>query len=59
MLSNALTFWRDVTVLERRYGRHNTSPAVSTLQHIKLLSPDKMTSFAVKLKGTPLLEGFQ
>ena len=29
------------------------------LQQIKVLSPDKMTSFAVKLKGTPLLKGFQ
>ena len=25
----------------------------------KLLSPNKMTSFAVELKGTPLLKGFQ
>ena len=53
MLCNALTSWRDVTVsaillLLSRF-----------LQHIKLLSPDKMTSFAVKLKGTPLLKGFQ
>ena len=27
---NALTSWRDITVLERRYGRHYTSPALST-----------------------------
>ena len=50
---NALTSWRDVTV--------STILLLLSqlLQHIKLLSPDKMTSFAVTLKGTPLLKGFQ
>ena len=53
VLCNALTSWRDVTV--------STILLLLSqlLQHIKLLSPDKMTSFAVKLKGTPLLKGFQ
>ena len=53
MLCNTLTSWRDVTV-------STILPLLSQLlQHIKLLSPDKMTSFAFKLKGTPLLKGFQ
>ena len=53
MLGNALTSWRDVMV--------STILLLLSqlLQHIELLSPDKMTSFAVKLKGTPLLNGFQ
>ena len=53
VLCNALTFWTDVTV--------STILLLFSqlLQDIKLLSPDKMTSFAVKLKGAPLLKGFQ
>ena len=53
MLCNALTSWRDLTV--------STILLLLSqlLQHIKLLSPDKMTSFVVKLKGTPLQKGFQ
>ena len=53
MLCNTLTSWRDVTVSK-------ILPMLSQLlHHIKLLPPDKMTSFAVKLKGTPLPKGFQ
>ena len=52
-MEGALTSWRDVTV--------STILLLFSqlLQDIKLLSPDKMTSFAVKLKGTLLLTGFQ
>ena len=46
MLRNALIFWRDVTVLKRRYGRHNTSPALSTFTaHQTALPPTKLNDF--------------
>ena len=53
LLGEMLRSWRDVTVATILLLLSQL------LQHIKLLSRDKMTSFAVKLKGTPLLKGFQ
>ena len=53
LLGEILRSWRDVTVATILLLLSQL------LQHIKLLSPNKMTSFAVELKGTPLLKGFQ
>ena len=52
LLGEMLRTWRDVTVATILLLLSQI------LQHIKLLSPDEMTSFAEKLKGTPLLKGF-
>ena len=53
LLGEILGSWRDVTVATILLLLSQL------LQHIKLLSLNKMTSFAVELKGTPLLKGFQ
>ena len=53
LLGEILRSWRDVTVATILLLLSQL------LQHIKLLSLNKMTSFAVELKGTPLLKGFQ
>ena len=54
---NVLTSWRDVTVLERRYSHHYTSPAFSTFTAHQTAFPRQNDFFYREVKRDASAEG--
>ena len=54
---NVLTSWRDVTVLERRYSHHYTSPAFSTFTAHQTAFPRQNDFFCREVKRDASAEG--